>query len=721
MTNIRVEAFSVYGTGLTDADVQGALLNGAWAEIPLFANPGIIYQLPWDVTDTTWWLTGNTDGAGANTTLLRGVLPSAQSELSFSFHVAIAELPPTNSRVGPIEFRNGANDIIGTLYIQSTGALAFNYGAGVATSSGPVMVAEREHHFELRIKTSAVTAFQLYVDDVLVINASAWAPTNAGPMEQFSLIKEFTDGIGAHYPTIYLSHFIIRTLTGTYNDTFPMGDRRVATLLVDSDDPDHQGWTPQPLQRFGAGILQTAAFTNASEPATDLADDDFTLESQFRFESLPTGSNIAVLISKWRTDNNSRSYQLYKGGPSVNNGRLVFQTSTDGTSGTAEIKLEWPWLPDVGVWYHIALCRDGGDLRLFIDGIEQGIPIPDPDVYYAGSARLTLGAEQSGIATAGSQLDGWMDETRVTIGLSRYTANFTPPTTLFPRGSGDDPDWSFVALLVGCDTGSIADDGPLALTLTAVSGGAAITPGDGDAAYETLNKHTPSDITFIEAALLPATGTFTLTDIPSNTETVTLGTTDGATPAVYTFKTVLASAFDVLIGVDVEASVTNLVAAINGEAGEGTTYGTGTTVNFDAAGELLPSDQMLATAVVAGAAGNAIASTTTCADGSWSDTTLDGGADIPGYSAFGLEPLPRNATVVDSITLVTREWKTDAGAATTQVAFEGPDGAFDLGTDKTVSGTPTFYFGTFEEDPDTSGPLTPATVNNGQVRINRTT
>lgn len=720
MTNIKVEAFSIYGVGQTEA-VQDALLAGAWAEIPLFANPSIVYQLPWDTTDTSWWLSGNTDGTGANTTLLRGVLPSAASELVFSFHCAVAELPPENSRIGPIEFRNGANAVIATLYIQSTGAIAFNYGAGVAVTGGPVMVAEREHHFEARIKTSATTAFELYIDGTRVINATAWAPTNAGPMEQFSLVKEFTTGIGDHFPAVYVSHFIIRTLAGTYNNSFPMGDRRVATLLVDSDDLAHQGWTPQPLQRFGAGILQTAAFTAASVPETDLGNDDFTLEGQFRFDTLPAGTDVAVLVAKWRTDNNTRSYRLYKGGPSANNGHLVFQTSTDGTSGTTAIKFEWPWQPDVGVWYHVAMCRDAGNLKLFIDGIEQGLPIADSNTYFAGSERTVLGAQQSSIGGAESQFDGWIDELRITVGLSRYSANFAPPTTLFPRGGGDDPDWAFVALLTGFDTGTIADDGPNALTMSAVGGGAALTPGDGDDAYETLNKHTPSDITFIEAALLPATGTFTLTVNAGNNETVTLGTTDGATPAVYRFRTVLATAFDVLIGINIAATVTNLVAAINGEAGEGTLYGTGTTVNHDASGELMPSNQMLATATVAGAAGNSIVSTETCANGSWSDTTLDGGADIPGYSNFGLEPLPRNATVVDSVTLVTRQWKTDAGATTTQTSLVGPDGASDNGADRAVSSTPTFYFDTFEEDPDTSAALTPATVNNGKARINRTT
>lgn len=62
-----------------------------------------------------------------------------------------------------------------------------------------------------------------------------------------------------------------------------------------------------------------------------------------------------------------------------------------------------------------------------------------------------------------------------------------------------------------------------------------------------------------------------LTGQPLNTETVTI---DGV---VYTFRTALIGAFDVLIGASTSASRNNLVSAVNGTAGAGTTYGIGTT------------------------------------------------------------------------------------------------------------------------------------------------
>lgn len=70
-----------------------------------------------------------------------------------------------------------------------------------------------------------------------------------------------------------------------------------------------------------------------------------------------------------------------------------------------------------------------------------------------------------------------------------------------------------------------------------------------------------------------ATGHIAFAGNVSNNDTVTVG------DVTYTFKTALTSpeeAGEVLIGADAESSAANLIAAINGEEGAGTTYSTGT-------------------------------------------------------------------------------------------------------------------------------------------------
>lgn len=121
----------------------------------------------------------------------------------------------------------------------------------------------------------------------------------------------------------------------------------------------------------------------------------------------------------------------------------------------------------------------------------------------------------------------------------------------------------------------------------------------------------------------PATDTLTLTGNALNNQTVTIGI------RVYTWKTTLTGAAnEVKIGASASASLDNLIAAINAAAGEGTTYGTGTTVNTLVEAVAGAGDTMDITARVPGENGNTIAVAETMTNGSWATPTLEGGVGI---------------------------------------------------------------------------------------------
>lgn len=735
MTNAIVEGFGIYGVGNAydpNSAVGAAMLSGAWAASPTFAvnsqSDVTLSQLPWDLTDPDIYL-GTKFGVFAGIPGIRGwrrILPAAVDECCFSFYYACDQLPSYTATI--LTLMEADTTGICRLKILPTGGLvltnARDPSSGVpdtilAASNGPVVVASSAIHLEVHVKVST-GAMAVYAGGVEVLNATGQTFSATGNIAQFTVCD--TPGDNGAAGKQYIGNFIYRdSATG-----FPIGDRKVATLFVDADDLAHQGWTGEPLRRFGIGILNSSleADSGVATPvltATDLGNGDFTLEGQVRFKFLPGGANKAVIFSKWDEEANQRSYQLYKGGATLETGALVFRTSTDGKNGTVVEKFTWPWNPETGRWYHIAAVRASGELLFFVDGVQIGLPVADTDTYFAGSARTSLGVQlNASAAEAGTGWDGWFDEHRWTVGFARYTANFAPPTEGFPRGT-DDAQWADVAWLSSWDNAVVADDGPLGLTLTAINGAEAITPDDGDFNYQTLNKPAPDDDTFIEAALVPAVGTFTLSALPTAGDTVTVGTKAGPAAAVYTFRAALAGAFDVLIGTDVASSIANLVAAINLGPGIGTVYGAGTTINLDVIAVELPSGQMLVTAVTPGAGGNAIASTTTAAHGAWGHATLQSGADIPSYSQFSLSRLPSGTTIVDSITVIARQWKSDGGPATTVVTFVGVGGGVEAGATTSVSTTPTLSFDVFDTDPDTSDPITPTTVLNSKVRIDRTT
>jgi hypothetical protein len=76
-------------------------------------------------------------------------------------------------------------------------------------------------------------------------------------------------------------------------------------------------------------------------------------------------------------------------------------------------------------WTHIALVRNGSSWILYVNGTST--------VSRSGSQTLPLFDQANLGGFAGEHGTGFYDEVRITKGVARYTANFTPPTAAFPN------------------------------------------------------------------------------------------------------------------------------------------------------------------------------------------------------------------------------------------------------------------------------------------------
>jgi len=84
----------------------------------------------------------------------------------------------------------------------------------------------------------------------------------------------------------------------------------------------------------------------------------------------------------------------------------------------------------INTWYHIAVTRSGNVWKMFVDGVEiytTTVSITP----YDSSNDLKIGG--NGSSTPSHSMNGYIDELRVTKGVSRYNSNFTPPTEAFPN------------------------------------------------------------------------------------------------------------------------------------------------------------------------------------------------------------------------------------------------------------------------------------------------
>ena len=72
-------------------------------------------------------------------------------------------------------------------------------------------------------------------------------------------------------------------------------------------------------------------------------------------------------------------------------------------------------------WKHVAVARDYNQVRMFVDGTLVAT--------YVSNWSMTDGTMRIGTNSgSNSKFSGYMDDIRITYGLARYTANFTPPT-----------------------------------------------------------------------------------------------------------------------------------------------------------------------------------------------------------------------------------------------------------------------------------------------------
>lgn len=132
-----------------------------------------------------------------------------------------------------------------------------------------------------------------------------------------------------------------------------------------------------------------------------------------------------------------------------------------------------------------------------------------------------------------------------------------------------------------------------------------------------------------EAAGAPvaATNILTFAANPLANETVTIGST---TYSFVAALTVPAVPFQVLIGATASDSLDNLIAAINGAAGSGTTYGTGTVAHPNVTAAAGAGDTLTITAITPGAAGSLIETSETLTQGNWTYDNMYGGVDDNG-------------------------------------------------------------------------------------------
>lgn len=187
----------------------------------------------------------------------------------------------------------------------------------------------------------------------------------------------------------------------TFTDTSP--SPKSVTTVGGSLSTDQAKFGPSSL-KCGSGIRYDASLAAIAG--------DFTAECFVYFGSSP----------KWAT--------MINLGNGFSGGFLFRQSnSSSGEVYFGSTALSFTFTPSLNTWYHYAVSRIGSTVRLFINGTliatwTNSFSIP------AGVCRLGQSSHQ-----ASEVLNGFLDEVRITIGVGRYAATFTPPVLPFKDGT----------------------------------------------------------------------------------------------------------------------------------------------------------------------------------------------------------------------------------------------------------------------------------------------
>jgi hypothetical protein len=191
--------------------------------------------------------------------------------------------------------------------------------------------------------------------------------------------------------------------------------------------------SPKSVSRVGGTVISTAQskfggssilfdgdgdyLTVPDNAAFQLSTGDFTIESWVyviafsnAFSALVTNGN-----STFTTQNGFvPAFFLLRGTAGAKT--IYFGTSTTNPIVASTTAIS------TGVWHHVAVTRSGSTVRAFFNGTLEGTAT-NSENYNFGNNSTHIG--RSGWSVD-EELHGYLDEFRITKGVARYTASFTP-------------------------------------------------------------------------------------------------------------------------------------------------------------------------------------------------------------------------------------------------------------------------------------------------------
>lgn len=145
---------------------------------------------------------------------------------------------------------------------------------------------------------------------------------------------------------------------------------------------------------------------------------NFTVDAWIYLLSIPSSGSFNIISQNVSDGNNKQRFFIYNSSGTYTLNYLVTSGGVDiiQVIGTVSLSTE--------NWHHVALTREGNAFTLFLNGESVGTlnnssAVPD---------------FSNTFVISGINFNGYIDELRVSKGITRWTGNFTPPTNEYNGG-----------------------------------------------------------------------------------------------------------------------------------------------------------------------------------------------------------------------------------------------------------------------------------------------
>lgn len=204
--------------------------------------------------------------------------------------------------------------------------------------------------------------------------------------------------------------------------------------LVPTEPSSSIGITTQ-WSRFGTGSLNLSEIAEGEDGAGLIYQDalelnfnggDFTAEFFLNFsftDGVYEGNSFPFFIANFPTSQAAVLSLNYN-----DSGNLGLLSSEDG--GAVQLAGS-SVAPTQGSWQHYAVVKNADTITLYLDGVSVCSGLYPSG--FSSSNAMFFGMFDAS-PTSGRSI--FMDEVRVTMGVARYTSNFSPPTEPFPDFQG---------------------------------------------------------------------------------------------------------------------------------------------------------------------------------------------------------------------------------------------------------------------------------------------